>query len=306
MDHLSRLLIMIGVVSLGVLAGCDSGLPDDADVVLVVEGFIDADRTLPHIRLRRTLAPAQPYDENAAAVNDAEISLQLGASNVVFVPDGRRNGLYLPESTAGTVVPAPGDSFALQVAWQGSLISGEGIVPPVIDIRSTRIRIPDEPVSAVLLDSLVLSDSLSLEAQQGFIYPIEVTITWEDRGPSNANHWVRAQLQPYTTFSSSFVELFLRSEEIFEESSAAFSESGIRTWTGVYAVGVEEKEDPVPPHDLRVALIRSGEDYARSAASRHAPERREPFTNLRGGVGIFTAISVDSTRIHVGESLINE
>lgn len=298
-DRLLYLLAGAGVVFAAWLGGCDGTLPDDPNPLLVVEGFIETGKPLPAIRIRRAVSVAAAYDSEAAAASGAEIVVRIGARSISYVPDAARAGLYRP-AEGNLVTALPGDLVTLDLTWQGRSASGAGIVPPAIEILSTAFRIPDEPVSAVLLDSLALSDSLSVDARQGFIYPIEVSLTWRDTGPTSRDFWVRAQLQPYATFSSSVVDLFLRSEEILEEESAPFAESGIRSWTGVYAVGVNDEDEPVPEHTLRVALIRSSQDYARFAATRRAPERREPISNLEGAIGIFTAISVDSTRIRLG------
>ena len=48
-----------------------------------------------------------------------------------------------------------------------------------------------------------------------------------------------------------------------------------------------------------MAIIRSGQDYARFVSGRDDPERREPASNLDGAVGIFTGLSVDSLRVQV-------
>lgn len=298
---MSTILIGAGFLLATVMAGCDSALPSDAEPLLVVEGFIDTGMPLPAIRLSRTLSVDGAYDPTSSAVEEADVSVLLGSRSVSYAPDRALPGVYRPLE-AEHVRTAPGDSFALDINWQGMRASGGGRVPPSIRIRSTDVRIPDEPVSAVLLDSLALSDSLSVGAYEGYIYPIEVSITWQ--GPAGGTHdyWVRAQLQPFTSFSSTVVDLFLRSEEVFHEDEAPFNGSGIRSWTGVYAVGVDHPDDPVPNHALRIALVRSGRDYARFAATRSTPERREPESNLTGAIGIFTAISVDSTRVQIGDS----
>ena len=56
---------------------------------------------------------------------------------------------------------------------------------------------------------------------------------------------------------------------------------------------------PLPAHHLKASLIRSGADYARFASSRDAPERREPITNVEGGLGIVAGVSVDSLVVAV-------
>ena len=292
-------LLLCGIVAGLILGGCDSTLPSNPEPRLVVEGFIDTGKPVPSIRLSKTASLTERYDSVAAAVTDADISMTIGTRTVRYAADHRRPGLFRPVENNDVVAEA-GDVFTLDVDWNGERASAGGTVPPPIRLLSTDVVVPDEPVSAVLLDSLLLADSLAVGAYEGYIYPIEVTITWDALANPAAEFWVRAQLRPYADFSSTVVDLFLRSEAIFREENARRVGAGARTWTGVYAVGVEAVDDPLPDHSLRISIIRSGRDYARFAASRDTPERREPASNLEGAIGIFTAISVDSIRVEVG------
>lgn len=299
--HLIAILAAVcSIVSGLFMAGCDSTLPSDTDPSLVVEGFIDTGRPVPSIRLSRTTSLKGPYDALAAAVTKADITVTIGDRTITYAADLQQPGVFRPADEEDAVAE-PGERFTIDIDWNGERASAGGIVPPQMRLLSADVTVPDEPVSAVLLDSLLLSDSLAVGAYEGFIFPIEVSLTWEAAADAaGSEFWVRAQLRPYATFSSTVVDLFLRSESIFREDEASADGKGTRTWTGVYAVGVDAVDDPVPDHALRIAVIRSGRDYARFAASRHAPERREPASNLKGAVGIFTAISVDSIRVQIG------
>lgn len=294
-------LLACSIAAALALTACDSALPDDPPLTLVVEGFIDTGKPMPAIRLSRTTSVSAPYDPRAAAIDDAAVSVSMGSHIFDYAVDPGRPGVYRPVSESGTVAEA-GESFALDVRWDGDRASTGGIIPPSIHLRSVGVVVPDEPVSAVLLDSLMLSDSLALGAYEGFIYPIEVSVTWDASADQPDESWIRAQLRPYSDFSSPVVDLFLQSEAIFREGDAdsTSDDARTRTWTGVYAVGVGAADAPLPEHALRVAVIRSGRDYARYASTLGTPERREPLSNLTGAVGIFAAISVDSTRVQVG------
>ena len=277
-------------------AGCDTVAPID-EAQVVVEGFLTTGQPLQPVRVHRTLSPRQPYDATQAAVSDAVVEMTLGDRAVRYTPDAAQAGRYFP---AGTGVAAAGDAFSFRAVWRDAVVQAHGFVPPEIEILAVSLDIPEEPVSAVLLDSLALSDTLATGAYTGYIYPIEATIEWaaSQDGLFPEESWVRAQLQPFTTFSSPIVDLFLRSDDVFREE---MQETGAdrRTWTGVYAVSVPEEGDPLPEHGLRVSLVRSGPDYARFAASRDDPDRREPISGVQGGIGIFAAVSVDSVHVQV-------
>lgn len=266
---------------------------------MVIHGYLSSGQSMPEIQVRRTLSPAGPYDPAAAAITDARIEVGLDGEMVRYLADSSRRGTYRPQTG---VQPRAGQSYTFRAFWDGKVAETSGTIPPEIELLDVTVTVPDEPVSAVLLDSLALSDSLTTGFYTGYIYPIEVQVTWKDApvlGWTGADAWIRAQLKPFSAFSSPVVDLFLRSDEIFRESVRPLK-SGRRTWTGMYAVGVAGADDPLPEHRLRVSLVRSGPDYARFAASKHTPERREPISNLSGAVGIVAAIAVDSTHLYVG------
>ncbi|MXW64512.1 MAG: DUF4249 family protein [Bacteroidetes bacterium SB0662_bin_6] len=279
-------------------AGCDTVAPVD-EAQVVVEGFLNSGQPLQPVFVHRTLSPRQPYDAAQAAVSDAAVEMRLGDKLVRYTPDPGQSGRYLPEGN-GAGVAAAGDVFSFSAVWRDAVVEANGVVPPEIEILAVSFEIPEEPVSAVLLDSLALSDTLATGAYTGYIYPIEATIEWAapEAGFFQEESWVRAQLQPFTTFSSPIVDLFLRSDEVFREQTQEISAER-KTWTGVYAVSVPEEGDPLPEHGLRVSLVRSGPDYARFAASRDDPDQREPVSGVQGGIGIFAAVSVDSVHVQV-------
>ena len=293
MSCFSRYVTHLVLLTATLLPACEALEPDE-EPRLVVQGFVDAGKPLPEIRLSQTFSPNQPYDDLGSAVSNAELAVTLGPSIVPYRPVEGEPGLYEP---VVETLAEQGETFSLGVKWFNSRAEASGVVPPLVHIERLEVRLPEEPVSAVLLDSLALSDSLAVGARTGFIFPIEVAISWKPE-LGEKDLWVRAQLYPYTGFSSTVVDLFLRSDQILPEEDLP-SSNGLRTWTGVYAVRVDSADDPLPVHKLRVALVRSGVDYARYASTRNAPERRAPVSNVSGGIGIFTAISVDSTHLRI-------
>lgn len=279
--------------------GCDTVEPI-GESRLVIEGYLDSGEPLPAIHVRRTLSPAQAYDGALAAVDDAVLELDAGGSRIPYLLDESTPGTYRPANPALRLTS--GTAYSFSATWHGTRVATSGVIPPEIHIADAHVSVPDEPVSAVLVDSLALFDSLSTGAYTGYIYPVEVTLHWTggaDEDWSEEESWVRAQLKPYSDFSSPVVDLFLKSEEIVRENEQPTTETGLRSWTGVYAVGVAGEDDPMPEHNLRISLVRSNVDYARFVLSKEEPERREPISNLDGAVGIFTAISVDSIHVRV-------
>ena len=296
------------VATLACWARCDTVTPDE-EARLVVEAFVDAEEPLPMIRLWQTrpLGQTYPFDASTAAAG-AEVTLGLGGVQVAYQPRQGQPGLYEP--TRPQTVPAR-MPLTFAATWQGRRVTAESNVPPALTLDSIRVNVPDEPVDGIILDSLFLDpvlvdslqfDSLRTGAERGLVYLVEVTLWWTvdypELGP-DSTYWVRTQLKPQLPSRPTFDDFFLRPEQIFRERNTPRDAQGRRNWTGVYAVPVETRETALPPHPLRVAIIRSGQDYARFVSGRDDPERREPASNLDGAIGIFTGLSVDSLRVQV-------
>ncbi len=163
-------------------------------------------------------------------------------------------------------------------------------------LDSLRVSAPREPIRAVLLDSLSLSlDTLSISST-GFIYPVDVTLWWKTPPETGGDFWVETSVTPLESFSSRLIDFFLPSSSVLQEPSAS---NGPLSWTGIYAVPVESATTPLPRHLLRVAAVRGELDYARFALSRTDPDRREPVSNVSGGIGIVAGIALDSIRVYV-------
>ena len=296
------------VATLACWARCDSVTPDEG-TRLVVEAFVDAEEPLPAIRLWQTrpLEQVYPFDASTAA-SGAEVTLRLGGARVAYQPRQGEPGLYEPARPQAVAARMP---LTFEATWQGRRVTATSSVPPALMLDSIRVNVPDEPVDGIILDSLfidpVLVDSLQFDslrtgAEQGLVYLVEVTLWWTvdypELGPDSV-YWVRTQLKPQLPSRPTFDDFFLRPEQIFRERNAPRDALGRRSWTGVYAVPVETRQTPLPPHPLRVAIIRSGQDYARFVSGRDDPERREPPSNLDGAVGIFAGLSIDSLRVQV-------
>lgn len=286
----------LGATLLLLLARCDLTAPVDTRP-LVVEAFVQTGEPLSPITLRSTRPLRTAAGDTSAPVVDATVGLELNGQPIAYEADPATPGRYVPR-TAATVPPRA--SFTLTIEWAGRTATARGVTPPAITIDSAQVMVPDEPVEAILVDSL-RRDSLDIPAEQGYIYPIDVTVTWTTDFPetgADSTYWMRTQLKPYTSFSSTVVDFFLQPEEVFRERA---SEGGRaqRRWTGVYAVPVEARTAPLPRHRMRVALVRGTAAYAAFAASRTDPDRREPISNVQGAVGIAAGVALDSVLITV-------
>lgn len=273
-----------------VLARCDWTTDPAEKQSLVVEAFLETGEPLSALTLRQTqsLSSADSLAEPAAGAD--EVTLVLGDRTVPYTTESTA-GRYRPDTS---VIVPPQTPWALTVRWNGTTARAEGFTPPPIAVQEVCVDVPDAPVRAVQVDSL-RRDSLDIPADQGYLYPIDVTVEWAD--PSSgvaASHWVRAQLRPDASpFPSEVVEFFLEPAEIQREDRFD-RQTGARQWQGVYAVPVDSSDAPLPEHDLTTALVRGDTAFASFAQTRTDPDRREPLSNVDGALGVALAISIDS------------
>ena len=286
---------LLAVGLLLVLGRCDLAEPVNRQS-LVVEAFLKTDRSLPTITLRQTRPLNDPADQRANAAQGDTVELILDGHSISYTETEQRPGRYVP--TADSEEVSARVPWRLTVQWRGAEARAHGTTPPSIELSDVCIEVPPNPVRAILVDSL-RRDSLDIPAEQSYIYPVEVSLRWpvdQLAAGEDTTYWVRPQLRPDTTESSSrVVNFFLEPVDVRREDQ--FRRRGDqRAWTGVYAVPVEDSTAAFPHHDLAVILTRGDTSFAAFARSRDDPERREPVSNVGGGLGNAMAVATDSLR----------
>jgi hypothetical protein len=287
--------MLLAVGLLMVLGRCDLADPVERRS-LVVEAFLETGRTLPTITLRQTRPLNDPGGRRANAAQGATVELVLDGQTVPYEESEQHPGQYRPASAVGAVTARV--PWRLVVRWQGEVARARGLTPPPIELSRVCVDVPPAPVRAIDIDS-VRRDSLDIPAEQSFIYPVDVSLEWPTdplAAGEDTTHWVRPQLNPDTTESSSrVVNFFLEPADVRREDQFR-RRNDQRTWTGVYAVPVEDSASAFPRHTLTVALTRGDTSFAAFARSRDDPERRDPVSNVEGGLGVATAVAIDSLR----------
>ncbi|PSQ79610.1 MAG: hypothetical protein BRD41_06855, partial [Bacteroidetes bacterium QS_1_63_11] len=267
----------------------------------VVEAFLSTGRPLPTVTLRQTRPLNEPGDPPANAATGATVDLTIDGQSVSYEERPQRDGQYVPVEDVEVSARMP---WQFTVRWQGETARAHGTTPPPVELRKMCVEVSEAPVQAVVVDSL-RRDSLDIPAEQNYLYPVDVSLEWRTdrlRAGEDTIHWVRPRLRPDTTESSSrVVNFFLRPVEVRREDQFS-SQNGRRTWTGVYAVPVVDSTSALPSHDLTASLTRGDTAFAAFAGSRDDPERREPISNVEGGLGIATAVALDSLRRTVGSA----
>lgn len=300
---LRRTGLLLGLVGLLlVLARCDWTTEPAEEESLVVETFLETSRPLPPIILRQTQSLSSADSLSAPASGADEVTLVLGDSTVPYTTTSAP-GRYEPKKAVNVPPQTP---WNLTVQWDGTTARAEGVTPHAIEVQQVCATVPDTAVRAVQVDSL-RRDSLDIPSNQGYLYPINVTVQWTDPSPTMAEtYWVRTQLRPDASpFPSEVVEFFLEPARIRPEAQFA-SQTDERQWRGVYAVPVDSSEAPLPEHELTTALVRGDTAFASFAQTRLDPDRREPLSNVEGALGVALAVSVDSLSRDITDSLTEQ
>ncbi|TDI72753.1 MAG: DUF4249 family protein [Bacteroidetes bacterium] len=301
--------LFFGCLSLSVLfLACDTAQPEKTGL-LVIEAYFKTDRPLPRIMVHESGPIDALLNEVKLPVVDASVVVKHNDTDISFVPVLDSPGVYKAPDGNDFILRAL-DRISVRVISQSRMAEGSGMIPPSVSITNVNVFAPDRAIEAVLIDSLNLGiDSLnvSIIANEGFIYPVEVELTWQvPQGIQDADDfWIQTRLDPINKFSSSLLDFFLLSEQVLAEYDIEIGDDPvfgrIRKWTGIYAVPVQNEEDELPQHDLRITLLRSGSDYARLVTTAREPERRSPAGNVTGGIGFIGGISVDSLTISIGQ-----
>lgn len=299
--YIFRFAILIAAFLFLGLLGCDSVEPE-SDTFLVIQGFLEANEPLPELTLKQTVAVKQDLTtEPEQPILDATVQLTLDGTPISYLPSLTQPGVYEPASQSVQSIP-PGASFSINFEWLGQKAHASGVIPDTIELDSIHVRIPNTPVTAILVDTLRL-DTPSVGARSGYIYLVEVDLWWTtpQRTVSipDSTFWIETRLRPQIDFSSKVLDVFLLSEEVQPEEAIQGDTFSRKSWTGVYAVPVEDSLSGIPDHSLSIQLLRGTTDYALFAASRNNPERREPISNIEGAIGIVTGISLATKQIDI-------
>ncbi len=253
--------------------GCDNEvlIVPDADLP-AVRAYIYAGQKVNEINITSTLA-LDDESESAPPVNDAEVSLlKLGSRYDLFLSEGD-SGYYHYDGDDLTI--EAGDTFDLEIAWAGKILTGTTVVPP------------KPPGAELSVDTMVVP---VIESRQDFIDWIRAddnrtTITWENE---DRNYY-------YITFDNveeepESIELQLPSRfrriitEPFRSSSYTLSSAAITHYG-----------------DHELVLYRVNEEYVMlyETSGQDSRDLNEPFSNIDGGLGVFAAFNSDTLKFTV-------
>jgi len=271
---------LVIVAGLLFLSGCTEDTPIvPGEDLVVIRGFIYANEPVREIQLTSTL-PLGSEDLNAPPVNDAEIILIKNGTGYQLEPSTGDSGYYHYGGSDLSI--EAGDKLEIQINYEGVVITGETEVPP-----------PPEDIT-ISEETLILPKTIDPSTggfDKGALFG-ELTVRWEK---------VEGSLY------------YITIDNVEQELQEIIIDMGFRT------MNLSESRfnfisNPTSRDSMRVNLrdishlgrhvvkvYRINQEYADLYQSRNQDSRdlNEPLTNIKNGLGVFSAFNSDSLFFYV-------
>jgi hypothetical protein len=269
---------IIAALSILVLAACgcskNSVTPEEQNLVL--QAYLYADEPVADITVMMS-RPISSSDTSNDLVSNANVTLYKNGVAYPLTPSSSLPGKYIYMGRDLQV--QSGDQYTIQVAYNGITASAETKVPPKpvgLSTNITTIAFTKETISTPFggtMDRVTTSDSL--------------IVSWSN--PTGAAYYVvmesvdsNRQSIRSDTFPS-FANMRFVTEPTTDDHYRAFEQD--INYTGKH----------------KITLYRVNQEYVDLYKSRTQDSRslNEPLTNVKNGLGIFTAFASDSLIIDV-------
>jgi len=258
------------IIVFGVAAGC-SDAPTDTDVetLVVVQAYLYAGEPVSDVRLTASV-PLGSDSTDAPPINDADVVLYRNGQAYRLTP-ADTDGMYVYTGTDLTI--AAGDTFRIEVTYNGTVVSGETVVP-------------EPPQHVAISSSTLVVPDFTWQPSGGGPPPAmdsaQVVVSWAN--PDRALHYVVVRGPAEG------------SDPIFPEDfgpGGPFSRFRMITQPTAddyYSVGMQTLRD-LGRHEAIV--YRVNKEYADLYENRTQDSRdlTEPPTNIRNGLGVITAFN---------------
>jgi uncharacterized protein DUF4249 len=254
----------------GALAGCDSfSTEPETTNLFVVEAFLFAGEAIDDIRVRETIPLSDTLE--APPINDATVELLKNGLTYTLVAVGD-SGYY--EYTGNDLTVEAGDTFGLEVFYDGVRATGETVVPNAplgVGIDRDTLWVPE-----LVVGMGGGGGGFNREDSQ-------LTASWDN--PDQLLHYVVI--------------------ESLEDSAESIIPDGFAKFAGRFRLVAEPTKDDYHFIDMRALrdlgrhiarVYRVNEEYAQLYENRTQDSRdlNEPPSNISGGLGVFSAFNSDS------------
>jgi len=258
----------IGIVcGLSLVYGCSEESPlVPQESLVVVRAYLYANRPIRDIRLTSTL-PLDTESDFAPPMNDARVTLIKNGARYSLQPSAGDSGYYHYDGV--DLIVKPGDRFTIEVEHFAQVATGTTVVPSApenVSISSDTLEIPD----------------------------------FSNISPGNFPDFRSAQLSVHWNNSdASYYYLVIENVDANpEQIESSFPTSPMR----IITQPTSRDSLIVSAFTLthfgrhRATVYRVNQEYVDLYASRQQDSRdlNEPLTNIKNGLGIFTAFNGDS------------
>ena len=262
-----KLFIAISVIA--TFIACEKPA-DEADLLkkVVVQGYLFEGEPVDDIRLSHLL-PFGGEDSVAQPINDADVRIIWKGNSYLLEPAPGDSGMY--HYTGSVLQVIEDETYTIEIDYFGKTASGTTTVPP----QPTGVTVSKDSIDPLALLDSIFSGNFEFEPQ---------VVNWNN--PGREYHYVVVNnIDPDPQLISGFFlgNLFLLTqptqEDYFEVYDYLFTHYG--------------------KHEARVYRI--NKEYVDLYITQDQDSRtlNEPLTNIRNGLGVFSAFNSSAATFHV-------
>ena len=271
------LKVMFGFLNLIFLSGCTESSPliSDEDLV-VVWGFVYANKPITDIKLTKTLALDADSSSEFSIINDAQVTVVVNENRFECDYAGDEIGYY--QYLDNDLVINSGDKTSIEIEWQGQIITAESTVPnppSELNLESNVMEIPNFNDFQSLLD-------------WRFSENREIIVNWNQESEDDWFYVVLKNLESNPTPININTNFSERMREIIFPP----------VQDNIYRIRLPLIEF-LGLHEIRV--YRVNREYVDLYDSREQDTRdlNEPLTNIEGGLGVYSAFNSSTINMTV-------
>ncbi|MCX6136648.1 MAG: DUF4249 family protein [Ignavibacteriales bacterium] len=272
-----RRVIAAAFVFLFFAAGCTDNPSIPEEKQLVLQAYLYADQPVTEITVMQS-RPVSSGDAANELVSEASVILQKGGSNYTLTPSSGAAGKYFYAGNDLRV--SSGDQFSITVSANGMTATSATVVP-------------ERPAG---LQTTLAAMTFTHDTLTGRAGEMRVRINSAD---SMEVSWTNPNGGAYYVV----IESVDSARQLMRTDSLIGRERAFRfvtepTTTGGYRVNPSSIQYT---GQHKIVLYKVNQEYVNLYTSRQQDSRslNEPLTNVKNGMGIFTAFASDSTFINV-------
>lgn len=286
--------MLLFLVSVFLLAGCDLYEQDEYEEFYVVESYLVVNATLPQVRVSRTLPVNEEYSFAKAAIGDATVKVQLldeaGNPPVNYAYEQQTEGIYTSVDSQ-TIVQGARRYRLLVSLPNGDSVQAETLVPG--NFRTLRVNADTVTYQGDPQFKITTTPSEYPGRQTYFIFTVNVV------DPAEEN------LTPlYADFIDDDDELsdfFVNSSGIINEQNYVRNTDNSLTvrlpWIGIAFYNANDVI--INAIDDNMYDFLRSQDVQTGGAALPPGEIQNVIYNVEGGIGIFGSMASDTNRVFV-------